>query len=66
MPDIALCDGKYITGDSCPKKDTCYRHIAKPDPYRQSYACFDGEGCYIECKSKGQFRRLNIQCEGER
>ena len=63
-PDIAMCKNK-----NCSKKDTCYRYKAKPNPYRQSYMSFgeDGESCYayIECKSKGQKKRLDIQCEGE-
>ena len=31
MPDITMCPG-----NSCPKKDTCYRHTAKPSML-QSY-----------------------------
>lgn len=32
MPDITMC-----AGDNCPKKDTCYRSMAVPNPYRQAY-----------------------------
>lgn len=32
MPDITLCKG----GD-CPRKTMCFRHIAPPSEYRQSY-----------------------------
>lgn len=32
MPDISMCEG---TG--CPLKETCYRFIAEPSEYRQSY-----------------------------
>ena len=32
MADICMCDG----GD-CPQRDSCYRHKAPPNPYRQSY-----------------------------
>jgi hypothetical protein len=32
MPDITMCPG-----DGCTKKDTCYRHTAEPNPYRQSW-----------------------------
>ena len=62
MPDIVMC-----SQDKCKRKDTCYRYIATPDPYGQSYAQFDVNSCtdYIECKSKAQKKRLNIQCEGE-
>jgi hypothetical protein len=59
-PDMAMC-----RNDKCPKKETCYRYIAKPNPYWQTYMDFNGKDCYIECKSKGQKKRLDIQCEGE-
>ena len=32
MPDISLC-----SGEGCNKKDTCYRFLAEPNKYRQSY-----------------------------
>jgi len=32
MPDITMCKD-----NSCPMKDNCYRHTAKPNPRRQSY-----------------------------
>lgn len=32
MPDIAMC-----MGQGCPIKDSCFRHVATPNPYRQSY-----------------------------
>ena len=62
MPDIAMC-----LSNTCKKRKTCYRHIATPNKYGQSYGYFIEKDCdsYIECKSKGQLRRLNIQCEGE-
>ena len=61
-PDISMC-----ANEVCAKKLDCYRFIATPNPHRQTYAGFDADDCesYIECKSKGQMRRLNIQCEGE-
>jgi len=31
-PDITMCSGQ-----ECPKKDTCFRYLAKPSEYRQSY-----------------------------
>ena len=31
MPDITMCKG-----ESCPKRETCYRYTAKPSEY-QSY-----------------------------
>lgn len=32
MPDITMCQG-----NGCPFKETCYRHIAKPSQFRQSW-----------------------------
>lgn len=32
MTDITLCDGK-----DCPLKDSCYRYLAKRDPWIQSF-----------------------------
>lgn len=35
MPDISMC-ANY----SCSCKHDCYRYMAEPNPYRQSYADF--------------------------
>lgn len=32
MADITMCHWKW-----CDKKEKCYRHTAKANPYRQSY-----------------------------
>ena len=32
MPDISMCSGQ-----TCPQKDTCFRYLAKPSEWRQSY-----------------------------
>jgi len=32
MPDITMCSGKL-----CRLKNTCYRYLAEPDKYHQSY-----------------------------
>lgn len=32
MPDITMC-----SGDGCKIKESCYRHTAFPNPYRQSF-----------------------------
>ena len=43
MPDITMC-----MGEGCPIKNHCYRHIAKPSEFRQSYfmeSPWDGEKC---------------------
>jgi len=37
MPDITMCTGKLETGLLCPKADTCYRYLVKPDTCYQSY-----------------------------
>ncbi len=42
-PDIAMCGNK-----TCPLKLACYRFVAEPNPFRQSYGHFqwdeDNEG----------------------
>ena len=42
MPDITMCLSK-----ECPLRKECYRSLAKPNIYRQSYADFfvAGEDC---------------------
>lgn len=35
MPDIAMCTNK-----ECPKRNKCYRYIAKSEPYFQAYCNF--------------------------
>lgn len=35
MPDIALCNN-----NDCPRRTKCYRFMAVPNPYRQSYSTF--------------------------
>ena len=35
MPDISMCQNS-----ECPQCGTCYRFLAKPDPYSQLYADF--------------------------
>lgn len=32
MSDISMC-----SGNNCPLKENCYRFLAAPNPYRQSY-----------------------------
>ena len=43
MPDITMCDSPL-----CPKADRCYRFMAVPSQYRQSYSDFyvSGEECH--------------------
>ena len=43
MPDISMCQNQ-----TCPVKEECYRFMATPNPYRQSYAAFkvtSDKGC---------------------
>jgi hypothetical protein len=35
MPDISMCDN-----DACPSRRLCYRYMADPDEYMQSYCNF--------------------------
>ncbi len=32
MPDITMC-----SGEKCPLKETCYRYLARPSIYNQSF-----------------------------
>jgi len=61
-PDIAMCRGEDFDGNVCPKKDKCYRHIAK-ESYHQSYMIIENVkkcGHYWPCPSKGMKKRLDI------
>lgn len=64
MPDISMC--KF---EECGKKQTCYRYIAKPSEYRQSYFMgmpphTDGTcDFYWEAVSKSQMKRLDIMTD---
>ena len=42
MPDITMC-----LNDGCPLRNDCYRFMAEPNEYRQSYARF-------ECSEKAE------------
>lgn len=38
MPDITMCRGyDPDTNKDCPMKDSCYRYVATPSEFRQSY-----------------------------
>ena len=38
MPDITMCLGYEKDIDKhCPMKESCYRYMARPSEYRQSY-----------------------------
>lgn len=58
MPDITMCMSK-----DCPKKNECYRYIAKPDKYYQSYAdyekiCLENDYIYF-CGNNCSKERIN-------
>lgn len=40
MPDISMCRNM-----KCEKRYECYRYMAMPNPYWQSFASFDNEEC---------------------
>ena len=46
MPDITMCENS-----SCPLKQGCFRYMAKPSEYRQSYSNFEYtiEDGVVEC-----------------
>ena len=61
MPDITMCQSK-----TCPSRTTCYRFLATPSLFGQSYVDFDidrdfNPKCddYIECDLKDQFKRMD-------
>jgi len=38
MPDISMCMGyDNASGIECPMREACYRYLASPCEYRQSY-----------------------------
>lgn len=48
MPDITMC-----TNDECPLRESCYRYMAKPSEYMQSYAVFEwkaGKKGKVDCE----------------
>ena len=47
MPDISMC-----RGEGCPIKSTCFRHMAQPNPYWQSYAALENV-----CNEETNFNR---------
>ena len=58
MPDIAMC-----LSFKCPKRGNCYRYLAKPSPYVQSYLhdnTQNGEKCdkFLPVKCYKHFRSV--------
>ena len=59
MVDISMCGNK-----ECKLKDTCYRYLAKPDEYAQTYGLFcpsDDSHCefYWEANDEGTIALYN-------
>lgn len=46
MPDVALCRDY-----ACPSRETCYRFLATPSPFMQTYASFGREEGAQKCGS---------------
>ena len=59
MPDISMCNG-----ESCPKKETCYRFKAEPNPYRQSY--FSDNPCDEKYEYYSHMSKKDIEHEEEK
>ena len=63
MPDISMCLNK-----SCPARKSCFRYIAKPNDFKQSYSHFeqvDGECAHFWDASKHDPRELEMPKESE-
>lgn len=60
MADITKCNGF-----GCSKKDTCYRFLAKENPYWQAYGQFPVENCtsYWPVKSEEEKSSLDKKWE---
>lgn len=56
MPDLCMC-----TGD-CPVKEYCYRYMAKPNPFGQSYSYLEAV-CLPNGYSELILYKNNIQKE---
>lgn len=58
MPDIAMCQNNV-----CPHAKNCYRYMAKPDEYWQSYMKFDWrlDNCHWPLEhATGEVRDANV------
>ena len=56
MPDITMCTG------NCPVKENCYRYMATPNPYGQTYSMLE-EVCLPDGYSELIPYRNNIKKE---
>lgn len=68
MPDISMCRTK-----KCPRESRCYRQLAKPNQYRQSYSIFEWfiENGFFKCEGywpvdkEGYGYREDMACKAE-
>jgi hypothetical protein len=56
MPDITMCDSV-----ECPRKNECYRYMAKPSEYRQAYSAFQ---CFKSCTETDYFIPIKAGKDG--
>jgi hypothetical protein len=42
MPDISMC-----ANEECTLRETCYRFVATPNPFRQSYSDYKPSKLYV-------------------
>lgn len=54
MPDISMC-----ANEACKDKQSCYRYMAEPNPYRQAYAQWDRKRdlCFAEIQEGDRVRK---------
>jgi len=60
MPDISMC-----SNNNCIKANRCYRFIAIPNPYRQSYGEFSQDPCEYFIDVRGDFNQTAFDLEDE-
>jgi hypothetical protein len=53
MADITMC-----VDHKCPMKATCYRYMAKPDEYAQSYGQFNRRASDQKCRHFWDVKRV--------
>ena len=59
MPDMTMC-----LNNECPRREDCFRFIAKPEPVLQSYGAFrNDEYCFVKATpyEKKQWEERNGQ-----
>lgn len=69
MPDITMCKGVAPENVICSMRNSCYRFLATPSEYRQSYftkapvETLDGQTCkyFWKIESMSQYKRTQEQ-----